>query len=190
MTLQRKIYLSILTISAFSFMACGKKVTNSNPNEGQLVNRTPALTGNSLKLSSVFDNNGVIENEVYQFEADAWIKIPEFIFVESGEPLNYTARVYFNTENQQTLVGARELYCEYQSAKQIGSKNKLQFDGYYHHFIGCFEDLDQDGTPQEINYNPGSEVPQDKDKFVRIEFLSGFSDNETQISADLEIDWF
>lgn len=193
MTLQRKIYLSLLTVSAFSFMACGKKAMNTDPNadDPRFITDTPALTGNSIKLTSSIDTDGnVTSNEFYQFEQDAWLKVPEFIFVESGAPLNYTARVYFNTDKVESFIGHRELFCEYRSAKQIGEEKQISFDGYYHHFVGCFEDLDQDGNPERINYNPGSQVAQDKNNFIRIEYVDGFTDNPTQISADLDIEWF
>jgi len=191
MTLQRKIYSGMLALSVFSFMACGKKVQNTDPNAGKIVNRTPALSASNIKLVSRFNSDGAVENDIYKFQDDAWLTIPEHVFIESGEPLNFTVRVFFNTKDSQALAGEPELFCEYRSAKQIGNANDPSaINGYYHHFAGCFEDVDGDGTPDQINYSPGSQVAQNQQRYIRLEYVSGFTDEETQVSSDIEIDWY
>lgn len=190
MSLERKIYSILLALSVFSFMACGKKVKNSDPNAGKIINRTPALSATNLKLQSSFDTNGSIEDSSFLFQDDAWLTIPELVLLESGSPLNFTVRIFFNTEQKETLLGARELYCEYKAAKQVGDDDSESLDGYYHHFTGCFEDINSDGEPEAINYQPGSQVAQDKDRFVRIEYVSGFTEQEALVSTDIEIEWF
>jgi hypothetical protein len=172
-------------------MACGKKVQNTDLNAGKVVTRTPALSANNIKLKTSFDSDGVVQDDSYQFKDDAWLTIPEYVLIESGEPLNFTVRLYFNTEMAESFDGVRELYCEYRIAKEVGSSNEVNIlNGYYHYFAGCFEDIDYDGEADAINYQPGTQVAQDQDRFVRLEYISGFTESEARVSADIEIDWF
>lgn len=177
-------------MTALAVLSCGKKVQNTDPNAGKFVSRSPALSGSSLRLNSRFNSSGVVENDLYQFKAEAWITIPEYVIVESGAPENFVVRVYFNTKNEVSLAGSKELFCDYRNTKQYSSQGKMFIDNYYHQFLGCFEDIDADGVVEELNYSPGVQIAQDENHYVRLEYISGETDSETTVSVDVDLEWF
>ena len=181
----------MLCASCLVFFSCGKAIKDSgSSNEDNNVTLTPGA--NAINLELAFDGNGADERATFLFDRDARVKLPQQIVVESGSPQNFIVRVHFNTQNTQlNSTNFQEMYCDYQNIKQIGDVANPSEDGYFHRFKGCYSDPDEDGEVDHLNFQPGQIVVQDEGNYISLEFINGFTNSETTVSAEIVVDrWF
>lgn len=182
--------LSILTCMAITFCGCGNKAENSGSEVDNVV-ITPGLNATSVNLSLQFDeSDSEVASTSVVFQNNAWVAVPEFVYLKSGDPLRFTVRLYFNTTEQTAQEEHNELYCEYENIKQLSNIQNRSFDGYFHRLLGCFSDVDNDGEVDELNYEAGTEIAIDKNKMIRFEFVKAFTESNTEVFTDIDIiDW-
>jgi hypothetical protein len=186
----RKILITPLLCS-FAVVSCGKKIENTNTNTGDDTVILNEANASNVKLELSFNKNGELKNSVYKFGAEAWIKVPEAIFLKSGTSFTYSTRIYFNSSNSITLENTSELYCDYTAVKQITNTDQPTIDGYNHIFNSCHEDVNGDGVPEKLYYEPGDEVPQDLGRYIKIKHIGSSTDSvdATEVYSDIEVDW-
>lgn len=182
---------SLVTLSIICFFnfGCGKKVENTLPEEEV---RRPTLNTSFLKLVAFFSASeqnvnqmSLGENSVVQIDADAFVRIPEYLNVLEGNAGNQFARIYFE------LPGEYSFYCSYQGG--ASSSNPTSDDeierGLFYQLDDCYEDVNNDGEAEALGYYPGYEAAIDKNSQVRLEVLGAASGYRSKIEAQLEIDW-
>ncbi|MBD65225.1 MAG: hypothetical protein CME62_08460 [Halobacteriovoraceae bacterium] len=178
-------FFTTLTLTGFVLFSCGKKAQNSSSESDSDYQDTRALEPGSVTLDMTIEDENALEADSVLFNGNAWIVIPEpaDIMVKSGSPMHYRTRIYFNSTEEPSVDGGYETFCEYSA---------LASDSTYNYsFKGCYEDVDQDGTPDLLSYSPGMEFPQESGKSLRFEFIFGYSAQASELSAELEItDWF
>lgn len=173
----------IFFIVTFSAISCGKSLETNIENE--VVSRT-ALKDSSIVLQSTLSINGNKHKDHFLFNENALVRIPTFIEVKQGNAANQWARINFNQRNEQ-----EEFFCTYKGgafSETPDSESDLA-RGMTYHFYGCYQDVDGDGSYDELNYYPGLESIQDRDHKISLEILS--ADPRFDISGEtlLEIEW-
>lgn len=179
--------LSILP-ACLLFVACGKKPVSSSNSDEIVI--TPELNKN-VAMEIKFSGDTELTSKSYMFERDAQVTIPELIHLKSGTPLNYMVNIYFNTNHSPEQRDTEsEFYCSYENLKLIGDAAKDSPTGYLHRFAGCFEDVDRDGEVENLEYKAGQQIFQEKWRYVRVDLVSGFSYEDSEIFTELRIKWF
>lgn len=190
MNISCKVKFNLLVIISLVMTGCGKKVENSTVETQTNFAQAEFIYPTSININLAFEQEKSLSNYRYEFEANAWVSIPqaEEIQIKSGDPEHFRVRIYFNSNDSKTLVDAQETYCEYLTVKVrdiSGASN------YKSQFKGCYEDVDFDGEPDPMSYSPGLEIVQEKDKYIRFVFEYGFSNQPTEVETKLNIsDWF
>lgn len=184
----------ILTSCCISaFFSCGKAPADTETGGGVLEDVTIIAPGESgLKKLSVSFTPGTdseAQDSIIALGA-GWVRVPEFPVIESGDSLIVSTRVFINYEPTQNMVEYISLYCDYTSVKMITADASLPVnDQYNHYFKGCFEDVDQDGDAEEINFVPGDEVGIEAGKKVSLKVSATDSSDELSISSSFELEY-
>jgi hypothetical protein len=162
---------------------CGKKVQNSSTND-DVQRRT--LGSNIFNLKATLENSGYSIPGNFRFDNNGLVRIPEQLKVLKGNAGNRLARIYFNVRE-----GLHEFYCNYKGGASGPTPNdpKEIKKGLSYNLLNCFQDVNNDGIPEELNYYAGFEAPQDMDNFVRLEVLSSDPRYTTEIQAQFEVEW-
>jgi hypothetical protein len=184
----RKKVIALLTCS-IALTSCGKKIENTKTGDDTVV--LNEANASNVKLELNFNKTGELSASNFRFSGEAWIKVPEAVFLKSGDVFTYSTRIYFNATEDLTLGNSPVFYCEYSAYKQFTGSDQQSIDGYNHLFKNCYEDVNADGTPEILNYLPGDEIPQDPTRLLKIELISSSAGSEdiTEVYSDIEVDW-
>lgn len=172
--------LLVAKILFFSILGCGKKILDSpSESEKQTIKRSPVLS-NSIELKLSFSlAESSLSSKKYIAEKSGWVIIPKKIKIKQApSPSETSSRIYFNTSEESPS----SLFCEYKVQEPLGASGELLFQE-------CFEDIDEDGIPESINYLPGDVVAQDKTRFIILEASNSQTKGFVEISSIIEIDW-
>lgn len=184
MFLQRLIKSNVLTIFlSFLIIGCGKELDTQIDEE--VVSRQE-LKENSVILRSSLFTNGGIAKDTYNFNENALVLIPAAIEVEEGNAGNQWARIYFNE-----YLNEAEFFCDYKGGAFTQSPdNEWEIEkGKIYHFYGCYQDVDLDGTLDELNYYPGMESIQDRDHSISLDILGADPRFNNTSKTLIEIEW-
>ncbi len=183
MNLIKKMFTNLLVILSTSLLmlSCGKQIEGKGKSSGNVV-ITPELNPNVL-LSMDLRGNASGQYSSFLFERNARIMIPQAVYVKTQGPVHYNVNLVFNTsQSPESRDAISEFYCQY--------KNTKFSKAYEQEFLGCFQDIDNDGIVENLGYKVGQKVFQDKWNYVRTELTSGYSEQPSEIITDLEIEWF
>lgn len=124
------------------------------------------------------------------FQDKASVTIPEKVYIKSGQPLNYLVNIYFNTgHSPEQRDRTDQFYCSYRSYKVIGETDNPTPDGYDHRLVGCFDNEEAERNEEDLGYKAGSIIPLEEQMYIRVDLISGFSHNVTQLYTEFSIDW-
>ena len=180
-----KAKLVCLAVFCFFNFSCGKQVENTVPEQEV---RRPTLNTSFLKLVAFFnDLNTFQDNESahIQLNANAFVRIPEYLDVIQGNAGNHFARLYFQLENHYSF------YCSYQGEARSSSPSTPEEvdNGKFYRLENCYEDVDADGDVEALDYYAGYEAALDKDTQITLEILGADPNQATTVEAFLEVDW-
>ncbi len=182
--------LLLMTLVSTLF-GCGKPVKDSEStnDEGSTVVNRPGATVSMLELSLAMNpQRDSIASSSNLVAGDAWARIPESVFVSEGSPLVISSKVYLNTK-ETSKRSSPELFCSYTSIRQVTGTDQPSPDGYNHYFKGCYQDVDNDGQVDELNYIPGDEIAVDKGNYIVLSVQSDNSVNSLVILSEIELRW-
>lgn len=167
--------------------SCGKKVENSSDGSGRVI--LPGESGTKFIDVNVDAQASRIGSAQFEAPRNAWVRVPAAPKVLEGDALIVSTRIYFNSTKKSNSQ-YQEFYCDYTSIKMINNPTAKDINkNYNHYFKGCFEDVDQDGEIDELNFIPGDEVALEKDKNLQIEVEVDDNANTLSIRSEIEIDY-
>lgn len=187
----------LVTLSVFCFFnfSCGKKVENTVTEQDvrrptlntSFLELVASYSASSSQLSSKISSKKLSQDKSFSaiIEADAFIRIPEYLQVTQGNAGNQFARVYFE------LPGSYLFYCSYQggaSSTSPSTEEEIQ-RGLYYQLDDCYEDVNNDGEAEALGYYPGYEAAIDKSSQVTLEILGADPRFQSKVKAQLEVDW-
>ncbi len=182
------------------FFGCGKEIkTTQQPGNygGKVINRHE-LNAKGLTLEVGYNPTSDVSSATvsYKTERSGWLTIPAQPTIEKGDALVITSRIFINgLKNNNSIT--ENLYCDYKSIK-INIENRVEEDvaeenidkfGYYHTFLGCKEDVDNDGEADQLNYEPGDRLPIDEARFISVEIKNSDSKNYLEFKSEIDVDW-
>jgi len=182
MNLNKKtlIKLFVMTVLSMTLVSCGQPIEGSKNSQDD-SNLTPELSANivlSMELTDHTDSESSPSSS-YLFENTASVTIPAGVYLKSGTPDSYLVNLVFNaSESRDHGIDINEFYCQYESIKEI--------KGYVHIFRGCFQDVDNDGIVEDLGYNIGQKVIQDKWNYIRFDRVSGQNIENASVWTELE----
>jgi hypothetical protein len=173
--------LFLASLYCFLMFSCGKKAQLQE--EANNV-QTPALDSNVIQLrSKIMSFTGTTIDEQLYFEQNSEVRLPLVIQVEKGTPSNKFARLYFNVDENSNF----SFYCNYYEAELAQTAtglNSQQINNTHLYFDRCFT---QEGNLGEINYYPGYEAIQFRNRSVQFRLLGATPTIDTTAVAELEI---
>jgi len=180
--------ISSIPIALSLCISCGKEITSSSK-EDKVVKQEP-LTSNSISLKVNYDAQESSSNMVqFKLEQSGWAKIPLPPKVIAGDAQFLESRIYFNVSINPDQPNNQNLYCHYKSSKVMADDDLRVESAYEHTFVGCYEDVDKDGSHEEINYYVGDEVPVDAGNFIIFKvYPKKGSDKNIQVHSLIELD--
>jgi len=175
---------SIASCGMMLLLSCGKEIETTNDDD--TVVRRPAADASkiNLKIKTESDNTGSTE---YVSEMSGWARIPSKPFIHQSIASIIYSKLSFQIPNGKEVTNGLMLVCDYISSKKSEFFEKE--DIYNHQFIGCKEDVDQDGIPDELNYIPGDEVPIDKNQLIIFSVHSSDKSDQLEVESDIEVNW-
>lgn len=183
----------LLCLSAFCFLnfSCGKNIENTTPTQEV---RRPSLDTSFFELTASFNgsdkqtqlNSSPDNSSLITVSADAFIRIPEYLSVTSGNAGNHFARIHFR------LPGFYEFYCSYVGGADSSSPSTPEDieNGLLYHLENCYEDVDQDGEVDELGYYPGYQAAIDQGAQIELEILGADPNATTTVLVKVEVDWY
>lgn len=161
---------------------CGKKIQNAQSDSEKT--KEPLYTHSySLKAKLFKNGDSIIDGKI--LDTNALVKIPANLEVIEGNAGNQEAKIHFE------LAGASELFCVYKGGSK--DRNPITNDdikkGLTYKFQACFEDIDNDGEPEEINYQPGQEIPFDVGTEVILEVVGADDREDNLTQADIDVEY-
>jgi hypothetical protein len=184
-------YLSTI-VCLMTVLSCGRDIENSKTNNDNIT-RLP-VSVSIVTLIETFTNSQELKTSEVQFKSDAWIKIPEAVFVQNGNLYKFNSKITFNTSNQYGSNQNNDyykFYCKYEAYRQAVASDEVTVDGFTHVFKGCFADVNNDGVDDALTYKVGNSIPQDENNYIRFE-MTGHSElesNSLTLYTDIETEW-
>ena len=179
----------------FALIGCGKKVTqnpsSADTGDGSQVVILPGESGiEFLALDFNPSQQSQMTTQV-QAQGNGWARIPDAPTISAGNALVVGTRVYFNTFENLNSAQYRQFYCDYQSIKMINPKPDTPInDTYNHYFKGCFEDVDDDGVMDELNFIPGDDaIDLQKDRYITLRVTADDNADSLSLRSEIEIDY-
>ena len=173
--------------------SCGKKVESSNPNESSDESAVIVLPGDSGAKKLTITYSDLIpqsSSTSYPLKAAAWVRIPDFPVILGGNATMVATRVRFNVEQNSIELAQNEVYCDYLSIKRtVGGPQESANSNYDHHFKGCFEDVDNDGQADSLNFIPGDEIGVMKGRSVQIRVTPDSRAQDLVLESEIEVDY-
>lgn len=179
-------HTKVLLISLYCllFSACGKRIVKSKTSDAKTSQQT--LSTNEIAIKAKLMRSGSVQIGNYQFTQNALVAIPSFLKVLNGNAANKSARIYFNVEN-----GKHEFYCEYKGGANSPTPTEPSevLKGKKYNFQTCYQDVNNDGVDDPLNYYPKFMSHQDKGNNILLEVFNSDSRYDTEVEAIISIEW-
>jgi len=171
---------------------CGKEIKTSQNDLESMDRRYVKATNIILNINyNTADKTDALIT--YKSTRSGWLVIPHHPFIKGGSPSIINSKIYFNLKSADHL--SSEMFCEYTSIRissdQLVNQNNEQTSklNYTHFFNGCSGDFEKSGIPQELNYQPGDELPLDSGNYIVVQLKSTTSDDNIEFESEIEVDW-
>lgn len=167
--------------------SCGKAIKNSQEPSDD-TRDLPGLNASEISLELSYNPKAESFQEVrYEVLSSGWARIPKKITIKNGRPLVISAKINFN----KVLIHSEynsAFFCSYSSVRLASGADEENPDGYTHYFKGCFEDVDNDGVLDELNYLPGDQVAVDANKYISLYITSDKSVDSLSVSSEIDLE--
>jgi len=178
---------ALLLILFLVFISCGKAIKNSQESDSD-TRELPGLGTSEITLEVSYNPKAESFKEVmYPVSSRAWARIPQKMKIIDGRPLVISAKINFNKELIYNEYNSA-FFCSYSAVRLSSGPDEDNPDGYSHYFKGCFEDVDNDGVLDELNYLPGDQVAVDVDKYITLYITSDKSVNNLSVSSEIDLE--
>ena len=171
-----------------SFLGCGKEIETSNDDNSVVLRPAADSSKINLRIKTIDQNAGSSE---YRTQMSGWAKVPAKPLIYHSFAKIIYSKLSFNYPAQFDGEKTILLTCDYISSRKTQSElNKNpSSEEYNHHFIGCKEDVDLDGVPDELNYIPGDEIAIDKNQLIIFNVHTSDHSDQVEIESDIEVNW-
>ena len=177
-------HTKMLCLSLYCLLSsgCGKKIQDQK--KGETSDSLP-LYSSTLSVKAFYYKNGDSLIGNLDLSKSAWVQIPEFLQVIEGNSGNQKARLYFNVRDDEY-----EFFCEYQGGADSKHPNDEEeiARGLKYELIDCYQDVDDDGAIDVLNYAANTEVWHAGGNKIILEIQGSDdrSDNVTEAEIDIE----